>query len=321
MVSQANFREQVIRTGDRSTFRQQAEKLLQLEVYFIDSDEFKTLSPDDFRHEELESSGGRVSSQAKRQSGQYEPLACLDSALKVPLLSGKSEQHEFRRMNYFKYTANRLRSAINPQRPSKRNLSEIQRLLDEAAAARDRIVRANLRLVVANAGKYCSAGYGFEDLFSDGVLSLMEAIEKFDYSRGFRFSTYATHCIRRSFYRRIERQQKNRKRFQPTSPEILYSAPDREASDDQQAMSDQLLFGQLAQTFQDCLSERERLIIEGRFGLGERTRPLTLVELSGELGICKERVRQVEHRAIEKLRTVAYELLGTTAGTAEALSV
>ena len=197
----------------------------------------------------------------------------------------------------------------------------IQRLLDEAAAARDHIVRANLRLVVANAGKYCSAGYGFEDLFSDGVLSLMEAIEKFDYSRGFRFSTYATHCIRRSFYRRIERQQKDRRRFLPTAPEILHSTPDREVSDDAQSSADHLLVGRLLRRFKDCLSERERLIIEGRFGLGKRTRTHTLLELSGELGICKERVRQVEHRAIEKLRTLACELKSLPTESVEALSV
>ena len=321
MVSQAISRPQFRKSEESSSLRQQAKKLLQTEVKFIYCDEFKTISPDDTRLEAIDCSPTRGQTPAKSHSDQYEPLACLGSALSEPLLSGDSEQHEFRRMNYFKFAANRLRSAINPQRPSKRNLSEIQRLLDEAAAARDRIVRANLRLVVANAGKYGSAGYGFEDLFSDGVLSLMEAIEKFDYSRGFRFSTYATHCIRRSFYRRIERQQKDRRRFLPTAPEILHSTPDREASDDAQSSADHLLVGRLLRRFNDCLSERERLIIEGRFGLGARTRPHTLLELSGELGICKERVRQVEHRAIEKLRTVAYELVGSDRDSAEALSV
>ena len=321
MVSQAISRPQIRKSDDRSSLRQQAKKLLQTEVKFIYCDEFKTISPDDARLEAIDRSPTRGQTPAKSHSEQYEPLACLGSALSDPLLSGDSEQHEFRRMNYFKFAANRLRSAINPQRPSKRNLLEIQRLLDEAAAARDRIVRANLRLVVANAGKYGSAGYGFEDLFSDGVLSLMEAIEKFDYSRGFRFSTYATHCIRRSFYRRIERQQKDRRRFHPTAPEILHSTPNREASDDCQSAADHLLVGRLLHRFNDCLSERERRIIEGRFGLGERTRPLTLVELSGELGICKERVRQVEHRAIEKLRTVAFELMSPSADPTEALSV
>ena len=321
MVSQAISRPQFRKSEESSSLRQQAKKLLQTEVKFIYCDEFKTISPDDTRLEANDCSPTRGQTPAKSHSDQYEPLACLGSALSEPLLSGDSEQHEFRRMNYFKFAANRLRSAINPQRPSKRNLSEIQRLLDEAAAARDRIVRANLRLVVANAGKYGSAGYGFEDLFSDGVLSLMEAIEKFDFSRGFRFSTYATHCIRRSFYRRIERQQKDRRRFLPTAPEILHSTPGREASDDAQSSADHLLVGRLLRRFNDCLSERERLIIEGRFGLGKRTRPHTLLELSGELGICKERVRQVEHRAIEKLRTLACELTSLPTESVEALSV
>lgn len=321
MVSQAISRPQFRKSEDGSALRQQAKKLLQTEVKFIYSDEFKTISSEDARLEEIDRLPTRGQTPAKNHSDHYEPLACLGSALSEPLLSGDSEQHEFRRMNYFKFAANRLRSAINPQRPSKRNLAEIQRLLDEAAAARDRIVRANLRLVVANAGKYGSAGYGFEDLFSDGVLSLMEAIEKFNYRRGFRFSTYATHCIRRSFYRRIERQQKDRRRFLPTAPEILHSTPDREASDDGQSTADLLLVGQLLHRFNDCLSERERRIIEGRFGLGEQTRTHTLLELSGELGICKERVRQVEHRAIEKLRLLASELMSLPNESAEVLSV
>ena len=321
MVSQAISHPQVRKPEDRSSLRQLAQKLLQTEVKFIYCDELKAISPGDSRLEPMGSSLTHGPSHAKSNSGLYEPLACLNSALSDPLLSGASEQHEFRRMNYFKFAANRLRSAINPQRPSKRNLTEIQRLLDEAAAARDSIVRANLRLVVANAGKYCSAGYGFEELFSDGVLSLMEAIEKFDYSRGFRFSTYATHCIRRSFYRRIERHQKDRRRFLPTAPEILHSTPDRDAPDDNQTALDQALVGRLLQRFNDCLSERERRIIEGRFGLGDQSRPLTLVELSEELGICKERVRQIEHRSIEKLRAVACELMNVSPDSSERLSV
>ena len=321
MAIQVIVRPPIKNSVDRSALRQQAQKLLQTEVKFIYCDEFKTISPGDARLEPMDVSLTREQTAGKSHSERYEPLACLSSALSDPLLSGDSEQHEFRRMNYFKFAANRLRSAINPQRPSKRNLTEIQRLLAAAAAVRDRIVRANLRLVVANAGKYGSAGYGFEDLFSDGVLSLMEAIEKFDYSRGFRFSTYATHCIRRSFYRRIERQQKDRRRFHPTAPEILHSTPDREASDDSQSSADLLLVGRLLHRFNNCLSERERRIIEGRFGLGERTRAHTLLELSGELGICKERVRQVEHLAIEKLRTLASELMRHPTELTEALSV
>jgi len=321
MVSQTISRPHNQKPEDRFVLRQQANKLLQTEVKFIYSDEFKSISSDDARLEEIETSPSRGRSHTSSHSGGDEPLACLGSALSESLLSGQGEQHEFRRMNYFKFAANRLRSAINPRRPSKRNLSKIQQLMDEAASVRDHIVRANLRLVVANAGKYCSAGYSFEDLFSDGVLSLLEAVEKFDYSRGFRFSTYATHCIRRSFYRRIERQQKERRRFHPTAPDILHSAPDREASDDEQSTNDQVLISRLLHRFNDCLSERERLIVEGRFGLGKRSSPLTLLELSKELGICKERVRQVEHRAIEKLRTVAYELVSVPPDSAEALSV
>ncbi len=303
----------------RGQSQQHARKLLQNEIKFIYSDEFKSMSVDDDRLQPFEGLSAKVQ-KSKSKAGLFEPLACLESALNETLLTSRAEQHEFRRMNFFRFAANRLRSTLNPQRPSKRCLAEIERFLSLAASAREIIIRANLRLVVSNAGKYCSHLYGFEELFSDGVLSLMEAVDKFDYSRGFRFSTYATHCIRRSFYRRMERQHKDRRRFSPTDPEILYATPDNvETADDQQAHEEQLV-AQLMEQFDDCLSDRERRIIEGRFGLGDRTRSYTLLELSGELGICKERVRQVEHRAIEKLRLVADRLQHQRSESAEALS-
>lgn len=319
MVSQAIGRHETCPTEERQALRRLAKTLLQHEVRFIDSDEFRTIASDDIRLEAM-TSESRPPAELHSRWTRDEPLACLDEALSDPLLSGAEERHEFRRMNYFKFAANRLKSAINSQRPAKRRLLETQRLLNEATAVRDRIIRANLRLVISNAGKYCSPSYNFEDLFSDGVLSLMEAVDKFDYSRGFRFSTYATHCIRRGFYRRIEKHQKQRKRFPVTDPEILGSAPDLADGDDQ-IIQDDLFVRRLLNQFDDCLSERERQIIEGRFGLGNRARPLTLLELSGELGICKERVRQVEHLAIEKLRTVAMQLMNSPADSSEVLSV
>lgn len=225
------------------------------------------------------------------------------------LLSFAEEQHEFRRMNFLKFSAESLRSKLDPQEPNPETVSEIERLLSEAQQARDHIIRANLRLVSSNAGKYCTSNYSFEDLVSDGTVALMDAVEKFDYQRGFRFSTYATHAIRRSFFRKIGRKQKDRKRFTVTDPEILSSAVDQREVD-YDAPNETQLINHMLVVLSDHLTERELRVIEGRFGLKESTEPRTLMELSSELGICKERVRQIEGIALGKLRTYALKFTG-----------
>ena len=292
--------------GSRSDFalsRQRAERLLQLEIEFIPSDEFAAMLAAKEKIQKLEV----VASKRKprtRSLADSESISCLAPALNEPLLSFVEEQSEFRRMNYLKFVAVQTRLTLNPIRPSVRKLDEIERLLTEASQVRDHIIQSNLRLVISNAGKYCSPNYGFEDLVSDGSLALMEAVDKFDYQRGFRFSTYATHAIRRSFFRKIERRQRDRMRFCATDPSVISATPDH-FEVDHDATADHRLIGRVVESLADHLSERERQIVEGRFGLNGRSEPRTLMELSGELGICKERVRQVEGLALRKLQAVA----------------
>lgn len=290
--------------SERTKDRLRAERLLSTEIEYIASDEFEGMLASKVYPKCLEVLPTRQ--RRKRTAGENENLTCLAPALSEPLLSCVEEQHEFRRMNFSKFAAVRLRDSLNPQRPSPTKMDQIDGFLADAISARDHIIRANLRLVISNAGKYCSTYYSFEDLVSDGTLALMEAVDKFDYQRGFRFSTYATHAIRRSFFRKIERKQKDRQRFVVTDPEVMTSAPDLEDVDYDAPVEDQLI-SHLVKSLADHLTERELHIIEGRFGLNGRSEPQTLVQLSGELGICKERVRQVEGHALKKLHAAALE--------------
>ena len=287
----------------RADEKGRAERILNLEIEFIPSSEFEALVAVKAALEKFEAVSHRQSRKVQNV-GDDKSLTCLLPALSEPLLSFAEEQHEFRRMNYLKFVADRLRKSINLSRPSTRKLDEIEQSLAEAGRIREHIIRSNLRLVISNAGKYCSAYYGFEDLVSDGSLALMEAVDKFDYQRGFRFSTYATHAIRRSFFRKIERRQRDRMRFVATDPEFMTTAPDR-SEIDYDAPAENRLIDRVVSTLDKHLSDREQHIIEGRFGLNGRSEPRTLTELSGELGICKERVRQVEGLAIRKLHAVA----------------
>ncbi len=281
------------------------ERILKLEIEFIESDEFESMLAAQTRPGVFEIVPLSASPKVQEEV-EAENLPCLAPALGEPLLSFAEEQHEFRRMNFLKFQAARLQLSLDAARPDEETMNQIERLLSQAKDARDHIIRSNMRLVVSNAGKYCTSSYGFEDLVSDGSLSLMDAVEKFNYQLGFRFSTYATHAIRRSFFRRIERKQKDRKRFAVTDPEIMMTAPDHQEVD-YDAPAEARLMDHMVEVMSDHLTERERQIIEGRFGLNGRGEPKTLMQLSSELGICKERVRQVEGTALKKLHAVAVE--------------
>ena len=99
--------------------------------------------------------------------------------------------------------ANQLRDQVEPCRARTADLDEIERLQEEALAVKNQIIRANLRLVVSITKRHVGPSNNFFELVSDGNMSLIRAVEKFDASRGFKFSTYATWAIMNNFIRSI----------------------------------------------------------------------------------------------------------------------
>ena len=286
----------------RDSIQARAARIFSLKIEFILSDEFEPMLAAKSRLSKFEAVLQNDSSE-DRDPGKMETVVCTPRDSRQTLLSFAEEQHEFRRMNFLKFQAARLRSKLDPQHPDLEAMAEIERLLAESRQVRDHLIQCNLGLVASNAGKYCSSNYGYDDLVSDGSLALMGAVEKFNYQRGFRFSTYATLSIRRSFFRKIERRQIHRKRFPLTDPEVMESSPDDvriELNDPAQNR----LADHIVQEFSNYLNDRERQIIECRFGLNGQSETQTLMQLSSELGISKERVRQVEGIALSKLRAV-----------------
>ena len=165
-------------------------------------------------------------------------------------------------------------------------------------------VQANLRLVVSIAKRHVGTSGDLFGLISDGNVSLMRAVDKFDYARGFKFSTYSHWAIRKNFARSIPDEFKHRERFRTSSDEIFTSHQDARADHlaeeiDQQVREDQVL------KILHSLDDREQQIIVMRFGLGRGSEPRTLKEVGEELGVTKERIRQLELRALAKLRTAA----------------
>ncbi len=146
---------------------------------------------------------------AIRRSGVDLPVH-LGRLCEAPLLKPEQERQLFQRMNFLRHQAAKHQSMLNVQRPSRVRLELIQRLLAMADWHRDRIVEANLRLVFSIVKKFVNQTNNFDELLSDGIIAIMRAVEKFDYDRGFRFSTYATQVVRRNAYRTVMSKQEER---------------------------------------------------------------------------------------------------------------
>ncbi len=230
----------------------------------------------------------------------------LTSLYEVPLLTREQELHLFRKMNYLKYKASKLVARLDPERPDNRLLDQIEQLSQQSIEVKNEIIRANLRLVVAMTKRYARSREPLLELVSDGNISLMRAVEKFDYARGARFSTYATWAIIKNFTQTISREYRDHTRFRTAGEEVFQSAADQRTNQQTEEAAQIQREGEIAQLLEQ-LDDRERQIIRYRYGLGSDREPMTLKELGSELGVSKERIRQLATRAIAKLRQAAME--------------
>ncbi len=279
-----------------------AKRILELPLDFIPNAGFARLDPDKIINEPFPASDASIK-KARLPSGLPPYLASL---YEVPLLTKEQEVHLFRKFNYLKYRATKLRKQLDLQHPKSSLMDEIEKLYDMAVQKKNQIVRANLRLVVSIAKRHVGPSDNFFELVSDGNMSLIRAVEKFDFARGNKFSTYASWAIMKNFARTIPDEIRHRDRYRTANFE-MFSATEDQRSDQYEQESAQWQRQSQVGRILERLDEREQKIIVSRFGLDHKQEPLTLKEVGAEMGVTKERVRQSEARALSKLRLAAEE--------------
>ncbi|MCA9194314.1 MAG: sigma-70 family RNA polymerase sigma factor [Planctomycetales bacterium] len=228
----------------------------------------------------------------------------LASLYDVQLLTREQEYHLFRKMNYLKYKASKLRDKLKDSEPSSSLMDEIEDLYRCATDVKNELVQANLRLVVSISKRHMKSSDDFFSLISDGNMSLFRAVEKFDYARGNKFSTYASWAIMKNFARSIPDEFRHKDRFRTTGEEVFMAHEDTRGDHYTKELEQQNRIVQVNRIL-NRLDYREQQIIIRRFGLDHNHEPLTLKEVGAELGVTKERIRQIEARALSKLREAA----------------
>ena len=230
----------------------------------------------------------------------------LNSLYSVPLLTKEEELYYFRKMNFLMFQAAQLQKQIDVSRPNTKDMDSIESMVEQANEVKNFLIRSNLRLVVSIAKKHMKPNANFFEMVSDGNISLIRAIEKFDYTRGFKFSTYASWAIMKNFARSIPAEYTQLDRFRTGNDEVFYQASDPRSERVNEEIVNQRQHEALMQILAQ-LDPRERDIIVSRYGLKDGKPAQTLEQVGQKLGVTKERIRQLESRALQKLRKIAEE--------------
>jgi RNA polymerase primary sigma factor len=221
----------------------------------------------------------------------------------APVLNREQEVELFRRCNYLKYLAFTAREGMRISSVPSARLNKIERYLAQAETIRKMIIEANLRLVVSIANKHFSSRVNMADLVSEGNLSLMQAAEKFDYTKGFRFSTYATWAITKDYARRIPEEAGRLDKAGAASLENVQR--DFRTTMAAGVVAIERARESLVQVIKDNLDEREQYIIMNHYGLvgsSIKKQKKTFLQIGQDLGMSKERARQLELIALQKLK-------------------
>ena len=233
--------------------------------------------------------------------------AALDGIFNEPVMPQELEIDAFRRMNYLKFKAQRLQQNLDVYAARSTDLAEIEGLLAQAQGIKNQLVQGNLRVAIHVARKHQRPGVAVAELISDANLWLMRAVERFDFSRSVKFSTYASYVIMKNFARRRVGQIAQRdQRLVTGQDELLGRLDNRDTQSAAEQIDSLHLQSELVGVI-DQLPPRERALVVAHFGLDASAAPLSLAQLGAQMGLTKTRVRQIETHALRKLRRLLEE--------------
>ena len=220
------------------------------------------------------------------------------------VLSGAQERILFLKFNYARFRMRETQDALAGRRPDLATAREILRWHAISDGFREQIAETNLALVLAMAKRVRIMDGEFADLVGEGNMALMRSVDKFDCGRGFKFSTYACRAILKAFSRHGMKSTRHRQRF-PTDFDPALEKSDFVETRRAEAQSDSAAEVRHIMEQNDAeLTSVERTVITHRFGIGTPTAavPLTLEQVGQIIGVTKERVRQIQNKALAKLR-------------------
>ena len=284
-----------------TALRQRVERLLEENYAFMDSTEFRSRKVE-------QTLFGADSQPQLPLTSWYQPtrddLTSIAGAA-PQLMKGQEERLMFLRFNYTKKRLSILQKQIRKEGLTAATARDFLKWHGKFEHYREYLVRTNLALVLAMAKRTRLGDLDFAEVVSEGNMALLRAVDKFSADRGFKFSTYACRAILKAFSRTAMKASKHRTRF-PVEFE-----PDMEKSDWTDRRRDQVeedltdeLKAIVDRNLAD-LSNVEQAVIRRRFNWQQKEEsPMTLEEVGKIIGVTKERVRQIQNKALAKIRSV-----------------
>ena len=239
-------------------------------------------------------------------TGWYHPMTddvLSSSAPTSAILKTNEERHLFLRYNYARMRTGILAAAFK-EKPSRKIAADMAFWYGRVRDTRELITNANLALVLAMAKRTRMTDVDFGDLISEGNMALLRAVEKFDAARGFKFSTYACRAILKAFSRIAVKSTRYHNMFPMEFDPSMEKSNDMDTRRDGVAKDAVEELQRIIRVNRANLTDVERRVIEARFAINrsQETSSMTLEEVGQVIGVTKERVRQIQNRALEKLR-------------------
>lgn len=291
--------------------QQRAHRVKAISIKYVPNPLFEHADADKIILEELPAKAQAAAADEPLEDGQQRYLLrrpgnlppYLQDAFRQAIMPQPLVTDAFRRMNYLRFKAWRKQLDIDPAHCSNDDLETIESLLAQADGIRNQLLQSHLRIVVLVARKHCQSNENLLELISDGNLWLMRAADSFDFSRNVRFSTYLSYALMKNYAHRFGQSASGGNRLLISQDDLLdqLGAPAEQSVPD--AVDMLMLQGKLVDALAQ-LPARERDLLASHYGLQAGQAPESLSQIADRLGVTKARVRQLEAKALVKLRTI-----------------